>query len=234
MSARRPYTRGGRRLYAVRPRPFVPPALAAQALHLLRSPAAGVALILRAVPSPGRLALGLTLSALARLAVDLAWSGGPARAIGAGDPSALLQLLALPVLWLWLSCVLHVTALWLGGTGLFRPLLQVSGVALLVWPLAGLVSLAHWWLPLPAVTWGMGRPMLGLGEGLFMVWLGAVAYRTARQVHGLSPLKAALAALPAPLAPVLIQVAAAGVALRLLPWLPGDWRPEPLQFRLRP
>lgn len=228
MSVRRPYTRGGRRLYAVRPRPFVPPPLIMQCLHMLAGPSRGVSLTLKAAPSLSRLALSLTAAGLARVAVDLTWARGV-------DPAAmLLPAPALPVLWLWLAAVLHLTALWLGGTGPFRALLQVSGVALLAWPLAGLLNLTHLLIPLPAVTWGMGRPMLGLGEGLLMLWLGAVAYRAARQIHELSPARAILAALPAPLAPVLIQLAAAGIALRLLPWLPGDWRPEPLLSRFRP
>lgn len=73
MSERRPFTRGGRHLTLVRPKPPAPPSLLTQFGRMLLRPAAGVALVLRSDPGLMRLALGLALVGLLRGIVEGLW-----------------------------------------------------------------------------------------------------------------------------------------------------------------
>ncbi len=73
MSVRKPYTRGGRTLYVVRPSPPVPPTLGALFLRLALQPASGVAAVLKAGPKLGAIALALAVVGLLRGIVEALW-----------------------------------------------------------------------------------------------------------------------------------------------------------------
>ncbi|HWI63916.1 MAG TPA: YIP1 family protein [Symbiobacteriaceae bacterium] len=149
---------------------------------------------------------------------------------GYGGPFLLLNIPSAHFLWLTTALILHVGCRLLGGTGSFRRVLQVTGVAMYAYVAIGLINYLHLLWPLPSVTLEASafyRPSLGLGQLAIFVWLAVVLYQTARQVHGLPALGALLAAPLPVLVALLLYLASAGFFFRLVPLLvPGDWHPN--------
>jgi hypothetical protein len=199
MLQHRPFTRGGRHLRVVRPRPFIPPPLPLQFWALVTRPATGVGLILRSSPGPAALAAGVGLSGLLGAAVA-ALGAAPAAII-------LLQSFAVPMLWLGAAVLLHLACLSLGGQGRFTQCVQVWGVALLVYPVVGLVELA-------ANRWG--ALAAAPAAGALLVWAGFVAYHAAEQAYDLLHREALAAALLPVLAGAVLYLGWTGLFLRMV------------------
>lgn len=238
MSERKPFTRGGRTLVLIRPRPARAPGLLAQFRLMALRPAAGVAAVLKAAPSPGRLAWALAAVGLLRGVAEGLWyylMTGRLHTLPAllgradwytryGAPFILLNIPSAHFLWLTTAIIIHLGCRALGGQGRFRQVLQATGIALFAYAAIGLINYVYIWWRLPSITLNASAfysPNLGLGQLLVFMWLALVCYQIARQVHGLPPLSAALAAPLPVLLSLLLYLGSAGLFFRVVPLLPG-------------
>jgi len=140
----------------------------------------------------------------------------------------LLNIPSAHFLWFTTAVVLYTGGRILGGTGVLRPFLQVSGVAMLSYLGIGVVNYLHVWWTLPSLTLAASpfyRPNLGVGQLVTFGWLALVSYAAERRIHRLSPLSAALAAPLPVLFSLLLYLISSGLFFRLVPHLPGQSRP---------
>lgn len=211
----RPFTRGGRHLRVVRPRPFVPPPLAVQFWQLLTGPAAGVGLVLRSAPSAPALSWAVGLAGLgggALHALVLARAGGPSALLPA-DLAA--HVLGAALAWLSAAVLLHLACLALAGSGPFAHALRICGVALTAFPAAALLQ---------AMAGRTDRLVVTAAGAALLAWLGTIAYQTARQAYGLPHRRAAAAALLPVMAGAALCLSWTGVFFPH-PLVPADWLP---------
>ncbi len=205
-------------------------------------PGVGVAAVLTAGPGIGQLAVILGLFGLLRGVVEGLWYylmtgrlhelpvmlGRADWYFRYGGPFLLLNIPSAHFLWFTTAVVLFASGRILGGMGAFRPFLQVFGVAMLSYLGIGILNYLHVWWPLPSLTLDASpfyRPNLGVGQLVTFAWLTAVGYQAQRRIHHLPPLSAALAAPLPVLVSLLLYLLSAGLFFRLVPHLPGGWRP---------
>lgn len=162
----------------VRPRPFVPPPLPVQLWHLVRRPAAGVALVLRAQPGLAAVAAWLCAAGLVQVLVASLFGRAEWR-----SSYFLLHAIAAPFT-AWALVTLPLCAAGFRKRGAApRRAFQVTGVAMCAGPLLAAA------VPFPAVACL-----------LCCAWLAAVCYQTAIQLCGPGRLGAVTAALAGPVA----------------------------------